>query len=113
MFRGRAKLMNPDTNDTVGHLTETCEDNGSCHVRVVLEPPMTLTGTAFLAIFSNTGGVIEVTAKNSEPTEIREFHGKSASGCLLDKSEVSLVRSPGGELSTLLEVLARGHIRQE
>jgi hypothetical protein len=113
MFRGRAEPMNPETNDRVGHLTETCEDGGTSHVRVVLEPPMTLTGTAFLAIFSDTGGVIEVTAKNSEPTEIREFHGKSASGCLPDKSEVSLVRSPGGELSTLLEVLARGNIRKE
>ena len=113
MFRGKAELRNPETNDRVGTFTETCEDDGTSHARVVLEPPITLSGTANLAIFGGPGPVIGVAAENGGPTEIREFHGKSASGCLLDKSEVSLVRSPGGELSTLLEVLARGHIRQE
>jgi len=113
MFRGKAELTNPETAERVGSLTETCADDGTCHVRIMLEPPITLSDTAFLAITSDKGTVIEVAAENGGPTEICEFHGKSKSGCLPDASAVSLVRSPGGQLSTLLIVLGQGTIRSE
>ncbi len=79
----------------------------------MLEPKMTLSDSAFLAITNDKGGVIEVAARNGSPTDIREFHGKSASGCLPEESMVSLVRSPGGELGTLLIVLGQGTIRKD
>ena len=94
MFRGKAELRNPETNDRVGTFTETCEDDGTSHARVVLEPPITLSGTANLAIFGGPGPVIVVAAENGGPTEIREFHGKSGVGCLPEHTEISLTRSP-------------------
>jgi hypothetical protein len=57
--------------------------------------------------------VIGVAAENGGPTEIREFHGKSGVGCLPEKTEISLTRSPGGDLSTLLVVLGKGTIHRE
>jgi hypothetical protein len=113
MFKGEAELRNPETNHNVGHFTETCEDDGTTHARFVLEPPITLSGTETLAIFGGPGPVIEVAAKNGGPTEIREFHGRSGVGCLPEKTEISLVKSPGGDLSTLLIVLGRGTIHRE
>jgi hypothetical protein len=113
MFRGKAELRNPETNDRVGTFTETCEDDGTSHARVVLEPPITLSGTANLAIFGGPGPVIGVAAENGGPTEIREFHGKSGVGCLPENTEISLTRSPGGDLSTLLVVLGKGTIHRE
>ena len=41
-------------------------------------------------------------------TEVREFHGRSAIGCLSNGTGVALVKSPGGDLGTRLIVLARG-----
>jgi hypothetical protein len=113
MFKGEAELRNPETNHKVGIFTETCEDDGTCHARVVLEPPITLTGTEILAVFGGPGGIIDVAAKDGGPTEIREFHGKSGVGCLAEHAEVSLARSPGGDLGTLLIILGRGTIHRE
>jgi hypothetical protein len=113
MFRGKAELRNPETDEKVGTFTETCEDDGFSHVRIILEPPITLNGTENLAVFGGPGGVIGVAAENGDPTVIHEFHGKSGVGCLPQGSEVSLTRSPGGDLSTLLVVLGRGTIHQE
>ena len=43
-------------------------------------------------------------------TEICEFHGTSAVGCIPDGTRISLVKSPGGDLGTLLIVLATGTV---
>jgi len=113
VFRGKAELRSPETNDMVGTFTETCEDDGTSHARVVLHPPITLSGAESLAVFGGPGGVIGVAAENGGPTEIREFHGKSAAGCLPDNTKVTLTKSPGGDLSTLLVVLGTGTIHKE
>ena len=113
MFRGKAELRNPETEAKVGVLTEHCEDDGTANLRVVLEPPLTLTGTEFLAIVSTAGELFSATAKNGGPTEFHEIHGKSPVGCLANNTEISLTRSPGGPLSTLLVVLGRGTIHEE
>lgn len=113
MFKGRAELRNPETEAKVGMLTERCEGDGTAHLKVVLEPALTLTGTEFLMLTSAAGELFSATAKNGGPTEIHEFHGKSPVGCLAANTEVSLTRSPGGPLSTLLVVLAHGTIHEE
>lgn len=113
MFRGKAELQHPKTDARVGAFTETCEDDGTSHARVVLEPPVQVTGTASLAISGGSGGVIAVGAKNGGPTEIHEFGGMSQVGCLPNGSEVSLVKNLNGNLSTLDIVVARGIIREE
>ncbi|HTB46297.1 MAG TPA: hypothetical protein VK741_21930 [Acetobacteraceae bacterium] len=113
MFRGKAELRNPETDAKVGALTERCENDGTAHLKVELEPALTLTGTEFLMISSSAGELFSATATNGGPTEIREFHSKSPVGCLAANSEVSLTRSPGGPLSTLLVVLAQGTIHEE
>jgi hypothetical protein len=87
MFRGKAELRNPETNARVGTFTETCEEDGFSHARVVLEPPITLSGTENLTVFGGPGGVIGVAAENGGPTVVHEFHGKSGVGCLPDGAE--------------------------
>jgi hypothetical protein len=113
MFKGIAELRSPETNARLAVLTETCLGDGTTHARVQLDPPITLSGTENLAIFSTVGWVIGVGARDGGPTEIREFHGESASDCIPDKGDVTLVRSPGGPLSSLDIVLARGTVREE
>jgi len=83
--------------------------------KVVLKQPITLTGTDRLAIYSTIEDqeVIFAVAQNGGPTEIREFEGKSSLGCLPDHSEISLTKSPGGPLGTLLVVLGQGTIHKE
>jgi hypothetical protein len=113
VFRGKAELRNPETDERVGTFTETCEDDGFSHARAVLEPPITLIETENLAIFGGPGGVIGIAAENGGPTVVHEFHGKSEAGCLPDGAEVTLAKSPGGDLGTLLVILGRGTIRKE
>lgn len=113
MFRGKTELRSPETDEKVGIFTETCEEDGFSHARVVLDPPITLSGTENLAVFGGPGGVISVAAENGGPTIIREFHGKSGVGCLPENAEVSLTKSPGGDLGTLLVVLGRGTVHKE
>jgi hypothetical protein len=113
MFRGKAELRSPETNDRIAIFTETCEDDGFSHARIILEPPITLSGTENLGVFGGPGGVIGVAAENGGPTVIREFHGKSGVGCLSEDAEVTLTRSPGGDLGTLLVVLGKGTIHRE
>jgi predicted nicotinamide N-methyase len=113
MFRGKAELRSLDTNDEIATFTETCEDDGFSHARVVLKPPITLTGTESLGLFGGPGVVIAVAAENGGPTVVHEFHGKSGVGCLAANAEVSLTKSPGGDLSTLLVVLGKGTIHRE
>jgi hypothetical protein len=38
--------------------------------------------------------------------------GTSAIGCIPDETDVSLVKTPGGKLGTLLVVLGKGQIRR-
>ena len=113
MFKGKAELRSLETNEKVGTFIETCEDDGFSHARVILEPRITLSGTENLAIFGGPGLVIGVAAENGHPTMIREFHGNSGVGCLPENAEVSLTKSPGGDLSTLLVVLGKGTIEKE
>jgi hypothetical protein len=113
VFRGKAELRNPETDERVGTFTETCEDDGFSHARAVLEPPITLIGTENLAIFGGPGGVIGIAAENGGPTVVHEFDGKSGVGCLPDGTEVTLAKSPGGDLGTLLVILGRGTIHRE
>ena len=113
MFRGTAELRSPETDERIGTFAEICGDDGTSHARVVLEPPIRLSGTENLAVFGGPGGVITIAAENGGPTEIREFHGKSTAGCLPDNSEVTLTKSPSGDLGTLLVVLGTGTIHKE
>ena len=114
MFRGKAELNDPDTHTIVATFNEVCKHSGA-KAKVVLKQPITLTGMDRLAIYSTIKDqeVIFAVAQNGGPTEIREFEGKSSLGCLPDYSEISLTKSPGGPLGTLLIVLAQGTIREE
>ena len=115
MFKGKAELDNPETNTPVATFTETCHDNGTTTMKVVLKSPMTISGTERLAIYSTIKNeeVIFVIAKAGASTEIHDFEGTSSLGCLADKSDITLTRSPGGPLGTLLVVLGKGTIHEE
>ena len=114
MFRGKAELKDPEKHTIVATFNEVCEHSGA-KAKVVLKQPITLTGTDRLAIYSTIEDqeVIFAVAQNGGPTEIREFEGKSSLGCLPDHSELSLTKSPGGPLGTLLVVLGQGTIHEE
>jgi hypothetical protein len=116
VFRGRADLIDGNGN-IVATFNETCHDYGITVATVKLRAPLapfTLQGTESLAIFANgrAQAVISVEASDPAGTEINEFHGTSAIGCVPDDTEVALVKSPGGDLGTLLIVLGQGKIRQ-
>jgi hypothetical protein len=110
MFKGKAELRDPESNDIVATFTEHGDK-----MRVVLKQPATVSGTTRLAIFGTTAdtAIISVAATDGQDTVIHEFEGESAVGSLSDKSEISLIRTPGGPLGTLLIVLGRGTIHQE
>jgi len=114
MFKGKADLDDPETNAFVATFTETCE-RGGARAKVVLRTAMTLTGTERLAIYSTIKNeeVIAVTAKEGGTMEVREFSGTSSLGCLPDKTDITLTRSPSGPLGTLLIVLGKGTIHKE
>jgi hypothetical protein len=115
MFKGKAELDNPETNTPVATFTEACHDDGTATMKVVLKSPITISGTERLAIYSaiKNEEVIFVIAKDGASTEIHDFEGTSSLGCLADKSDITLTRSPGGPLGTLLVVLGKGMIREE
>jgi hypothetical protein len=81
----------------------------------VLKEPITISGTGWLAIFSTVKdqAVIAVTANGGATTVIHEFEGTSSLSCLADKSDITLTRSPGGSLGTLLIVVGKGTIHGE
>jgi hypothetical protein len=54
-----------------------------------------------------------VTANGGASSAIHEFEGTSSLGCLADKSDITLTRSPGGPLGTLLVVVGKGTIHEE
>jgi hypothetical protein len=117
MFKRRAELVD-EKGVVVAAFNETCHDYGTTAATVRLRAPLapfTLQGTESLEIFAKGSSqpVISVQASDPAGTEIREFHGTSAIGCLPDGTEVSLVKNPGGDLSTLLIVLAKGTVKPQ
>jgi hypothetical protein len=115
MFKGKAELVDPEKNTPVATFTETCQSDGTAKMKVVLKAPITISGTERLAIFSTVKDqeVIAVTANGGASTAIHEFEGASSLGCLADKSNITLTRSPGGPLGTLLVVVGKGTIHEE
>jgi hypothetical protein len=114
MFKGKAELNDPEKNSSVATFTETCEHDAAL-MKVVLEKPITLNGTERLAIYSTIKNqeVIAVAAKDGAATKVHEFSGESSLGCLPDKMDITLTKSPGGPLGTLLVVLGKGTIHKE
>jgi hypothetical protein len=115
MTKHRAELLDGN-GAVVAAFNETCHDCSSTRATVRLRPPLapfTLQGTESLEIFAagNSEPVISVQASDPAGTEIREFHGKSALGCLPDGTGIALVKNPGGDLNTLLIVLAKGTVK--
>jgi hypothetical protein len=115
MFKGRADLI-AENGNVVATFNETCHDYGTTVATVKLRAPLapfTLQGTESLALFAKgrAQAVLSVEASDPAGIEINEFHGKSAIGCVPDDTEVALVKSPGGDLGTLLIVLGQGKIR--
>ena len=52
------------------------------------------------------------TLSDPDGTEICEFHGKSAIGCIPDGADLTLVKTPGGLLGTLLIVIGKGTVHR-
>ncbi len=112
MFKGKAELVDPETGTPVATFTEICESGGSTTAKVVLKHPIELKSTERLDVYriANSTPVISVSAKNPGGSNIHEFSGLSAVGCLPEKMHISLTKTPGGELGTLLIVLGSGII---
>ena len=113
MHKRKAELV--DTNGAAfAQFNETCHAHGATVATVRLHTPITLQGTEMLELFAkgNSHPVLTVEASDPAGTEIREFHGTSAIGCLADGTGLSLVKSPGGDLGTLLIVLATGTLKE-
>jgi hypothetical protein len=111
MTKGRAELVDGQ-GAVVATFNETCHHYGVTVVTVRLRAPVTLQGTELLAIYAKgiAQSVISVEASDPAETEIREFHGRSEIGCVSDGTGIALVKSPGGDLGTLLIVLATGTV---
>ncbi len=114
MTRRKAELKD-ENGLVVATFNEACHDYGGTAATVRLRPPLapqTLKGTELLELFAqgNSQPVLSVEASDPAGTEINEFHGRSAIGCLAVGTKISLVKSPGGDLGTLLIVLASGTI---
>jgi hypothetical protein len=114
MFKGKAELTDPEKGNVVATFHETCHDDGTAAATVRLKKPITLKGTELLEIVGTVtpAPMISVGASDPDGTEIYEFHGKSAIGCIPDGADLTLVRSPGGPLGTLLIVMGKGKIRK-
>jgi hypothetical protein len=115
MFKGKAELVNGE-GVAVATFHETCHAYGRTPVTVRLRPPLapfTLGGTESLAIYAKSISQVVISVEASDPvgTEISEFHGISTIGCVPDGTEIALVKNPGGDLSTLLIVLAKGSVK--
>jgi hypothetical protein len=112
MFKGKAELTDPEIGGVVATFNETCYDDGTAAATVRLKTPITLQGTELLEIVGTVTPtpIISVGASDPDGTEICEFHGKSAIGCIPDGGDLTLVRSPGGPLGTLLIVIGKGTV---
>src|SRR5580700_926215 len=114
MFKSRAELID-GSGFVVATFNETCHDHGTTVATARLRAPLApfkLQGTETLAIFAKgiSQPVISVEASDPAGTDICEFHGTSLIGCVPDGTGVTLVKSPGGNLGTLLIVLASGTV---
>jgi len=107
MFKGTAELTDPETGKVVAMFTEVGDK-----MKLVLRKPETLSGTAWLAIYSTLENdeLLAVAANDSQYTVIREFHGIRSLGALTNGAEISLTRSPGGPMGSLPVVLGRGTV---
>jgi hypothetical protein len=112
MFKGKADLTDPEKGGVVATFHETCRDDGTAAATVRLLTPITLQGTELLEIVGTVTPtpMISVGASDPDGTEICEFHGTSAIGCIPEGGDLTLVRSPGGPLGTLLVVLGKGTV---
>ena len=97
MFRGKAELVSPETGGTVATFSESCSTEGSATAKFVLEHAIELKDNERLEIFGTVKDVpvISVGATNPTASKIYEFSGKSAVGCLPDKTEITLVKNTG------------------
>lgn len=111
MTKHKADLVN-SSGATFATFNESCHSYGATNVTIRLQATMHLTGTESLALYAASVAepVISVAASDPNGTDISELHGKSAVGCLPNGTEVALVESPGGQLGTLLIVLAKGTV---
>jgi len=114
MFKGKAEFLDPENGKPVAAFNETCHDHGHTTATVRLRTPIVLAGTARLEVFGSVTDtpVLSVGASDPDGTEIREFHGTSAIGCIADGADITLVRTPGGKLGTLLVVLGKGTLHR-
>lgn len=113
-FNGAATLFDPEKHQAVATFTENCAAGGSATAKIVLKNPVLLTGTHRLEVYGAVQGnaLISAAAQSPSGTTIREFSGKSSSGCVAGKTGVSLVQTPGGELGSLLIVLGNGTVHR-
>ena len=96
-------------------MTETCRAHETV-VTVTLHKllaPFRLQGTESLAIYAKDVArpVLFVEASDPSGTEINEFHSKSEIGCVPNDMGIALVKGLGGNLDTLLIVLAKGTVK--
>jgi hypothetical protein len=114
MFEGKADLIDPETKKVAAVFTEMRCDDGMTMATVRLEKPVVLQRTQRLEVFvtATDQPMISVGAGDPGGTEIREFCGSSAIGAIADNAGVSLVKTPGGDLGTLLVVIGNGTVHQ-
>ena len=115
MFIGKANLTNPENAAHVATFHQECETPHHVIVTLSINPAITLESGQSLEVFA-AGNATPVTSLHYSGTGhklVTGFSGKSTAGCLPAGTEVSLVRNPGGSLSTLLVVLGRGIIHEE
>jgi hypothetical protein len=114
MLKGKAELADSEKGIIVAMFHEVCHQDGTVWASVRLKQPLTLKGTDRLEVFSKATATPAISAGASDPdgTEICEFHGKSSIGFIPNGTDVSLVRTPGGPLGTLLIVLGQGQLHQ-
>jgi hypothetical protein len=115
VHKGKAELNDPESKAHVATFTEVCDHDGTAKAQAVLKKPITLSGTERLAIYSTIKDqeVIAISAPGGGTMEVHEFSGESSLGCLPDTTAISLTRSPGGPLGTLLIVMGTGTIHKE
>src|SRR5271166_1207924 len=114
MFKGKAELTDPEKGDVVATFNETCHADGTTAATVRLRTPITLQGTELLELVGTGTSTPMITVGASDPagTEICEFHGKSAIGCIPEGADLMLVKTPGGPLGTLLIVIGKGKVHR-
>jgi hypothetical protein len=115
MKKGVAALKAPNSDTVVAHFSQTCHDDGSATVTLKLTPPISISGTVSLIVYSSIKEIPIVKADTPDGLEkvVHEMHGESPLGCLPDGESISLSKDPGGELSTLLIEIGVGTIKEE